>query len=173
MYIICNWVLPLYYIFTLWGWWYMGQLFFQCCLGTFPLRMGNKFLSRYFRSVVGPVSHLVARWWQHCLKSCPMFHQPQVPQVSPLTPQLVSVPLLDCSKDTETQWLESEIHSAVECNSKAFNEEYIWILNRFYSWSGLTLIMPSFLVSSFSQRPLTVFPTHTHTHAHLSGALKR
>ncbi len=47
------------------GWWYTGQLFEQCCLGTFPLRMGNTFLFGYFRSVVGPVSHLVARWWQH------------------------------------------------------------------------------------------------------------
>ncbi len=29
--------------------------FEQCCFGTFPLRMGNTFLSEYFRSVVGPV----------------------------------------------------------------------------------------------------------------------
>ncbi len=46
------------------GWWYTGH-FEQCCLGTFPLRMGNKFQSGYFRSVVGPVSHLVVHWWQH------------------------------------------------------------------------------------------------------------
>ncbi len=35
-------------------------LFEKCCLGTFPLRMGNTFISGYFRSIMGPVSHLVA-----------------------------------------------------------------------------------------------------------------
>ncbi len=39
---------------------HMGNFFEKCCFGTFPLRMGNKFLFGYFRSVVGPVSHLVA-----------------------------------------------------------------------------------------------------------------
>ncbi len=141
-----------------------GNFFKECSLGTLSLRMGNTFLSGYFRLIVGPVSHLVGRWRQHCLKICPMYHQPRVPQVSPLSPHLVSVPLLDCSKDTDAQWLEAEHHSAVECNSKTFDEEYTWILISFYSWSGLTLIMPSFLVSSFSQRPLTVLHTHTHTH---------
>ncbi len=43
-----------------------GATFFEeCFLETFPLRMGNKFLSGCFRSVVGPVPHLVARWRQH------------------------------------------------------------------------------------------------------------
>ncbi len=42
-----------------------GNFFEQCFLGTFPLRMGNTFLSGYFISVVSPVSHLVAHWWQH------------------------------------------------------------------------------------------------------------
>ncbi len=51
--------------------------FEQCCIGTFPLRMGNRFLSGYFRLVVGPVSDLVAHWWQHRSKSCPVYHQPQ------------------------------------------------------------------------------------------------
>ncbi len=37
-----------------------GNFFEQHCLGTFPLKMGNKFPFGYFRSVVGPVSHLVA-----------------------------------------------------------------------------------------------------------------
>ncbi len=32
-----------------------------CCLGSFLLRMGNKFLSGYFRFVVGRVNYLVAR----------------------------------------------------------------------------------------------------------------
>ncbi len=47
----------------------MGQLFeqfsqatvfevFFMFLGTFSLRMGNTFLSGFFRSVVGPVSHM-------------------------------------------------------------------------------------------------------------------
>jgi len=39
----------------------MGQLFWsnvakRCCLGTLPMRMGIKFLSKYFRSTVGLVS---------------------------------------------------------------------------------------------------------------------
>ncbi len=54
---------------------FAGQLFWACCLGTFPLRMCNTFLSGYFTSVVGPVSHLVARWQQHCSNSCPVYHQ--------------------------------------------------------------------------------------------------
>lgn len=37
----------------------MEQLYERRCLGAFPLRMGHKFLSGYFRSVVGPVCHLV------------------------------------------------------------------------------------------------------------------
>ncbi len=41
------------------------QLFLSNVAWVFsPLRMVNKFLSGYFRSVVGPVSHLVAHWWQ-------------------------------------------------------------------------------------------------------------
>ncbi len=62
----------------------MGQLFEQCCLGSFPLKMGNTFLTGYFRSVMYPVSHLIAFWpqtWtkvarQHCSKSCHVYHQP-------------------------------------------------------------------------------------------------
>jgi len=45
-----------------------------CCLGTFPLRMGNTFPAGYFWLVVGPMSHLVACWWQHCSKSCPVYN---------------------------------------------------------------------------------------------------
>ncbi len=45
-----------------------GKFFEQSCLGPFPLRMGNTFRSGYFRSVVGPVSHLVSHWRQHLLK---------------------------------------------------------------------------------------------------------
>ncbi len=41
------------------SWWYMVKLFEQCFLVTFPLRMGNKCLSGYFRLVVGPLSHLL------------------------------------------------------------------------------------------------------------------
>ncbi len=42
------------------------QLFLSNVAWVFsPLRMVNNFfLSGYFRSVVGPVSHLVAHWWQ-------------------------------------------------------------------------------------------------------------
>ncbi len=37
-----------------------SNVFEQCCLDMFPLRMSNTFLSENFRSVVGPVSHLTA-----------------------------------------------------------------------------------------------------------------
>ncbi len=43
---------------------FAGQLFLSNVAWEFS-HWGNKFLSGYFRSVVGPVSHLVARWWQH------------------------------------------------------------------------------------------------------------
>lgn len=43
-----------------------GNFFEQSCMGTFQLRMGNTFLSGYFRLVVGYVSHLVAHWLQYC-----------------------------------------------------------------------------------------------------------
>jgi len=60
-------------------WWYTERrcwpiLLIDCCLGIFPLKMGNTFLSGSFRSVMGPVSHLVAHWWQHFSKSCPVYH---------------------------------------------------------------------------------------------------
>ncbi len=48
---------------TFWAVWL--NFFEQWYLGIFPLRMGNTFLSGYFRSVVRPVSHLVACWRQH------------------------------------------------------------------------------------------------------------
>lgn len=39
--------------------WYDQSLLGWCCLGTFPIRMGNRCVSGYFRSAVGPESHLV------------------------------------------------------------------------------------------------------------------
>ncbi len=36
-----------------------GNFFYQRCLGTFPLGMGNKFLFGYFHSLAGSVFHLV------------------------------------------------------------------------------------------------------------------
>ncbi len=93
-----GWVINYIHFIFVWtvplngGWlWYMGHFVSNfdgnfvlsnvAC--TFPLRMGNKFLSGYFRLAVGPVSQLVAHWWQHmpkvaqhCSKSCPMHHQP-------------------------------------------------------------------------------------------------
>ncbi len=70
------WIKTLFEVLA--GWWCTGQLFEQLCratflsnfaLGTFPLRMGNTFI----RSFVGPVSHLVAHWWQY---------YPKLPHVS-------------------------------------------------------------------------------------------
>ncbi len=63
--------------------------FEQCCLGTFPFRIGNKCMPGYFRSVMGSVSssgcQLMATLpkvvQQHCSKSCPetllnkLYHQ--------------------------------------------------------------------------------------------------
>ncbi len=72
---IIGWTIPLMYVLRLWL--YVGAsmrlmihraTFEQSCLGPFPLRMGNTFRSGYFRSVVGPVSHLVFHWRQHLLK---------------------------------------------------------------------------------------------------------
>uniref|UniRef100_A0A8C1E2S3 Testis expressed 9 n=1 Tax=Cyprinus carpio carpio TaxID=630221 RepID=A0A8C1E2S3_CYPCA len=54
-----------------------GNFFEQCYLATFPLRMGNKFLSGFFRSWALcftwlPTDGNIAQ--QHCSKSCPVHH---------------------------------------------------------------------------------------------------
>ncbi len=77
------------------GWWATfwailpGNFFWAHCLGTFPLRMGNKFLFGYFRSVVGLVSHLVARWWQYFPK-LPKTLLKKLPRVSSALEQVVA-----------------------------------------------------------------------------------
>ncbi len=87
----------------------MGQLFEQCCLGTFPLRMCNKFLSGYFRSVVSPVSHLVACWWQHFPKLPGNIAQKVAPCIISLT-------------------LDNNYDINVQTQGKTFDAGYCWWL---------------------------------------------